>query len=68
MFQIATGPWVKSTFSAQGNCVEVFDPGVYVRNSNDPHGPAIHFTRPEWNAFLLGVKHGEFDSGLTLAA
>ena len=49
-------PWVKSSFSfANGNCVEVAElPGdsVGIRDSRDPGGPVLSFTRAEWAAFL----------------
>ena len=56
--------WVKSSLSfAQGNCVQVAagDGAVIVRNSRDPEGPELAFTPGEWDAFLAGVKNGEFD-------
>ncbi|WP_188826901.1 DUF397 domain-containing protein [Nocardia camponoti] len=57
--------WRKSTFSnASGNCVEVAavaDGSVAVRNSRDPHGAVLHYTRPEIDAFIRGAKAGEFD-------
>lgn len=57
--------WVKSSLSfANGNCVEVTElPGgsVGVRNSRDPGGPVLRFTRGEWDAFLDGARLGEFD-------
>jgi hypothetical protein len=61
-----TGPtWVKSSLSfANGNCVEVSDqPGgaIGVRNSRDREGPVLRFTPDEWQAFLGGVRNGEFD-------
>jgi len=61
-----TGPtWVKSSLSfANGNCVEVSDqPGgaIGVRNSRDRKGPVLRFTPDEWQAFLGGVRNGEFD-------
>ena len=35
---------------------------LYVmRNSGDPDGPRLYFTEAEWDAFVLGVKDGEFD-------
>lgn len=59
------GPWRKSSYSgANGNCVE-FAPtetGVAVRDSKDPNGPTLHFTKAEMDAFLKGAKDGEFDS------
>ena len=30
-------------------------------NSADPDGPKLYFTEAEWDAFVLGVKDGEFD-------
>jgi hypothetical protein len=57
--------WVKSSLSfANGNCVEVkiFDDGsADVRNSRKPEGGILHFTPGEWDAFVGGVKLGEFD-------
>ena len=28
----------------------------------DPDGAKLYFTQAEWDAFILGVKDGEFDS------
>jgi hypothetical protein len=28
----------------------------------DPDGAKLYFTQDEWDAFILGVKDGEFDS------
>ncbi len=57
--------WIKSSLSyANGNCVEVATlPGgeIGVRNSRDPGGPVLTFTPDEWDAFLGGVRNGEFD-------
>uniref|UniRef100_A0AAU1TZF6 DUF397 domain-containing protein n=1 Tax=Streptomyces sp. NBC_00119 TaxID=2975659 RepID=A0AAU1TZF6_9ACTN len=57
--------WVKSRHSAaEGNCVELAAlPGgsVAMRNSRDPHGPALVYTQEEITAFLAGAKDGEFD-------
>ncbi|MEV6859907.1 DUF397 domain-containing protein [Streptosporangium subroseum] len=32
-----------------------------VRDSKDPDGSKLAFTSAEWDAFLAGVKLGEFD-------
>jgi hypothetical protein len=37
------------------------DGAIAVRNSRDPAGPALVYTRAEVAAFLTGVKNGEFD-------
>jgi hypothetical protein len=57
--------WRKSSFSsAEGqNCVEVAalpDGGRAVRDSKNPGGPVLTFSPGEWNAFIRGVKDGEF--------
>ena len=53
--------WRKSSFSGTngGSCVEVARnlPGVVaVRDSKDPHGPALAFTPADWAAFLAALK------------
>ncbi len=57
--------WIRSRHSGPtgGNCVEVAflaDGQIAMRNSRHPQGPALIFTRPEWDAFLGGAKDGEF--------
>jgi hypothetical protein len=58
-------PWVRSSFSfANGNCIEVTElPGgsVGIRDSRDPGGPVLRFTRAEWAAFLGGARRGELE-------
>jgi hypothetical protein len=57
--------WVKSSLSmSNGNCVEVASlsgGGIGVRDSKDTEGPVLRFTPGEWQAFLGGVRNGEFD-------
>ena len=57
--------WRKSSFSANnGACVELApltEGGVAVRDSKDPHGPVLSFTRSEWAAFAAGMAAGEFN-------
>ena len=66
--------WHKASFSGNdgGNCVEVSAvPGSYhpvkegtevlVRDSKNPDGPVLEFTAAEWDAFLAGLRNGEFD-------
>jgi hypothetical protein len=66
MHPVMSGPmekWIrahvafaKSTFSEGGNCVEVANAEVVgVRNSKDPDGPLLFFTRSGWNAFASRV-------------
>jgi len=66
-----------------GDCVEVAalpgrdaavenktdqDEVFVVRDSKNPERPTLTFTRDEWDAFVDGVKSGEFDSEVLLAA
>jgi hypothetical protein len=34
---------------------------VVMRDSSKPDGDALYYTPNEWEAFILGVKDGEFD-------
>lgn len=61
---LSRAEWHKSSYSgANGNCVEVarVSDTVAIRDSKDPHGPALTFTPGEWEAFIRGAKAGEFD-------
>lgn len=57
-------PLRKSSFSTQeSGCVEVgvIDGLVRVRDTKDRDGGVLSFNAMEWDAFLRGVKAGEFD-------
>ncbi len=57
--------WLKSRRSGNaGSCVEIASagPAVFIRDSKNPTGPALVFTREEWDAALGGAKDGEFDN------
>ncbi|MGV9729156.1 DUF397 domain-containing protein [Streptomyces albogriseolus] len=63
---IAIG-WRKSSYSGpdQGSCVEVLDhfpSGVPVRDSKNPHGPALIVPGSAWSAFVTAVRNGGFPS------
>ncbi|GAU68432.1 hypothetical protein SSP35_07_02340 [Streptomyces sp. NBRC 110611] len=55
--------WFKSSYSDNGgDCVEAAAniPGVVpVRDSKDPHGPALAFSVSSWQTFVASVKDGE---------
>lgn len=57
--------WTKSRASGNSGCVEVSTDGaaVLVRDSKDRRGQILAFTAHEWEAFLAGVRAGEFDLG-----
>ena len=53
-----------STFCNFGDCVEVgrlSGGSVSVRDTKDPERRSLVFTHDEWDAFVKGVKNGEFD-------
>lgn len=58
--------WVKSGRCESHACVEVAAAAdsIFVRNSTDPEGPTLRFTKAEWVAFVGGVRDGDFDFGL----
>lgn len=57
--------WHRSSHCADLNCVEVrhsIGQGIQVRDSKLGNtSPTLTFTRDEWDAFIKGVKDGEFD-------
>jgi len=58
--------WHKSTCSGDngGNCVEVarnLPNVVAVRDSKNPHGPALTVESAGWRAFIADVKTGRHD-------
>ncbi|MGH3831219.1 MAG: DUF397 domain-containing protein [Pseudonocardiaceae bacterium] len=61
----AMASWQKSSVSANGppDCIDVTSTQrhVWVRDSKNPLGPALGFTREGWSAFLVGVLRDEFD-------
>ncbi|CAL9451677.1 DUF397 domain-containing protein [Streptomyces sp. enrichment culture] len=53
--------WRKSSYSNDegGSCLEVLDhhpSGVPVRDSKNPHGPALLFSAAGWSAFVRALK------------
>ncbi|SEF86522.1 protein of unknown function [Thermomonospora echinospora] len=43
---------------------KIFAPGtqaITMRSAAEPDGPTLYFTEAEWEAFVAGVKDGEFD-------
>jgi hypothetical protein len=56
--------WRKSSYSGNGggNCVEVasnLHNFVAVRDSKDPDGTKLAFTKRAWSEFVLRIKQGE---------
>jgi Domain of unknown function (DUF397) len=62
---VSNREWIKSSLSyACGSCVEVSgleNDLIRVRDSKNPEGLVLEFTPAEWDAFLGGVRNGEFD-------
>lgn len=63
--------WRKSSYSngAGGSCVEIavlapasdHEHQIAVRDSKDPHGPALTFTARQWRDFTAAIKAHELD-------
>ncbi|CAL9542433.1 DUF397 domain-containing protein [Streptomyces sp. enrichment culture] len=59
--------WRKSSHSGSeaGSCLEVLDGhrhGVPVRDSKNPHGPAVIVPAPAWAVFVAAVGNGDLSS------
>ncbi|MDJ1133544.1 DUF397 domain-containing protein [Streptomyces iconiensis] len=53
--------WTKSSYSAaQSDCVEIasLDAQCAVRDSKNPNGPALVFSREGFHMFVTAVKQG----------
>ncbi len=67
--ELARVPWRKSSFSGGngpggGDCVEIAsleDGRIAVRNSNHPGKGVVLFALAEVEAWIKGIKAGEFD-------
>ncbi|MEV6350568.1 DUF397 domain-containing protein [Actinoplanes sp. NPDC051851] len=56
--------WRIAKKSANANCVQVARDAsgtIYFRNSRKPDDAMIAYTPAEFDAFIDGIKHGEFD-------
>lgn len=55
--------WRKASFCEASSCVEVSvgTDAVFVRSTQEPHKVPLRFDHQEWEAFVRGVKAGEFD-------
>jgi Domain of unknown function (DUF397) len=62
---IKRADWHKSHRSnPSGNCVEMArlpSGAIAMRNSRYPDGPTLIYTRAEIDAFIRGIKEGDFD-------
>lgn len=61
---LTAATWRRSSYSNQdgGACLEVADdfaPVVPVRDSKNPHGPALTFAAAGWSSFVSAVKSGD---------
>ena len=63
MQDLTAATWRTSTLCDLNGCVEVavLEDRVVVRDAKDRAGPVLVFTAAEWEAFVGGVRGGEFD-------
>ena len=54
--------WRKSSASIGSNCVEIASSEtlIHVRDSKNPGGPMLSFTRGAWLTFLAASRDGAF--------
>lgn len=47
-----------------GACIQVAASGamIVLGDSKAPDGPILSYTRAEWEAFVTGIKSGQFDT------
>jgi hypothetical protein len=47
-----------------GECIRVAPQGseVVIGDSKNPNGPVLTYSRPEWRAFVDGIRQGDFDN------
>ena len=60
----ATLAWHRSSFCAQGECVEIAVDGgmVLIRDSKAPRAGTLRFSSDEFDAFIRGAVAGEFSN------
>lgn len=59
---LSAAEWRKSSYSNTdgGECVEIatnLPAALPVRDSKNPHGPALLLPRPAWTAFVTALKN-----------
>lgn len=62
-FDLSRAVWQRAKGDDSESAVEVafVDDLIGLRNSADPNGPVLVFTKDEWDAFVGGAQDGEFD-------
>jgi hypothetical protein len=68
---LSRATWRKSSYSngSGGSCVEIAvlpptaddDHAIAIRDSKDPHGPALTFSARQWRDFTAAIKTHELD-------
>lgn len=55
--------WRVASRCDYGNCVRVapHTGGIIVGDTKNPDGPVLSYGRPEWEAFIKGVRKGSYD-------
>ena len=53
--------WRRSSYCESFGCVEVaMDGEIAVRDSKNPDGGQLRFSKEEWHAFVHGLRSGDF--------
>ncbi|HCT75370.1 MAG TPA: DUF397 domain-containing protein [Micromonosporaceae bacterium] len=56
-------PWRRSSYCEANGCFEVapMDQYALLRDSKDPNGPQLRFSREVWNEFVDAIKRGDLE-------
>jgi hypothetical protein len=62
-FDLTRATWQRAPGDVSGAGIEVafVDDLIGLRNSAQPTGPVLVFTKAEWEAFVEGAQNGEFN-------
>jgi len=46
-----------------GSCIRVASSAgmIVIGDTKNPRGPVLSYTRAEWDAFVTGIRQGDFD-------
>ena len=61
---LGTITWKVAKKCNDGGCIRVASQSdqILIGDTKNPSGPVLSYTRDEWNAFVEGVRHGDFDA------
>jgi hypothetical protein len=60
---LGTITWKVARRCNSATCIRVASQNdqILIGDSKNPSGPVLSYTRDEWNAFVEGIRYGDFD-------